>query len=221
MDAVVGLVGDGPEDDEGQGVAVGRLSDGRTLHLGTQALGDGDDAFLCLRAGDKLVAAGHPSDLRVARILRLGGGKGIADQRIVRREGGHVHLGHLAHGITKGGGVHIVIHGVLADHQVADVQLGAQRAGNAGIHQMGHTEQVAQDLRAQGRVDLADAALHHGNRQPLQQPLVKDAPGDFLFCLVSHQAQQGFNFLLHSADDSQFCHVFLLNFGRSLTDLVF
>ena len=98
--------------------------------------------------------------------------------------------------------VKVMIHGVPAHHQVADVQIRAEGACDAGIHQMGHAEAVAQNLCAQSRIDLAHTALHHRDGQPLQNTVMEGASGLLSGLPVFHDAQQGLHLLLHGADDS-------------------
>ena len=95
-----------------------------------------------------------------------------------------------------------MIHGILAYHQVANVQIRTEGSRNAGVHQMGYAKAVAENLGTQGRADLAHAALHHGDRKPLQSTIKKAAAGPFGFPFFLHQAKQGFHFFFHGADDS-------------------
>ena len=114
-------------------------------------------------------------------VLLIRRGKGVGHQRFVGGEGGCIGAGHLTIGVGEGGAVKIVIHHVPADHQIADVQLGAEGTGNAGVDQMGDAVQVAENLGADGGVDLADAAFHDGDGQTLQGAVIEfgtrpDAP---------------------------------------------
>ena len=102
--------------------------------------------------------------------------------------------------------VEVVIHGVLADHQITDVQLLTQGAGNAGVDQMGHTVAVAENLGAEGGIYLAHAAAHHHNAQPFQGSLIKSASGAAGFRFVLHIFQKGFHLQIHGTDDSEFYH---------------
>ena len=79
-----------------------------------------------------------------------------------------------------------MIHGIPADHHIPNVQVIAQRAGNAGVHQAGHVKQVTQNLGAQRRIDLADAALHHRHRQSFQNAIMEDAACNFFFRFLFH-----------------------------------
>ena len=76
-------------------------------------------------------------------------------------EGHHIHAGDLAHLVAEVDTVEIMVHGILAYHQVADVQVSVQGTGDTGVHQVGDAEDAAQDLGAHGGVDLAHAALDH------------------------------------------------------------
>ena len=104
--------------------------------------------------------------------------------------------------------VEVVVHGILAHHQVSDVQLGTEGAGNAGIHQVSYAEGGAEALGAEGGVDLAHTALDNDGGEPLQHPLIKGAAGNFFGCGVFHRGDQGFHLRGHSADDSEFFHRF-------------
>ena len=115
--------------------------------------------------------------------------------------------------------VKIVVHGVPAHHQVADVQLGAQGTGNARIHQMGHAIAVAQNLGAQRRVDLAHAALDDDHAEALQIAFIEGAPSLDPGAFVFQHPQQGLHLLLHSADNAKFCHCVSSCFRFSVMEL--
>ena len=132
--------------------------------------------------------------------------KGKPGQGFVRREGRHVHAGHPSVGVAEMHAVKVVVHGVLAHHQIADVQRRAEGTGNARVHQMGHAEAAAQNLGAQGRVDLAHAALHHHNVHAFQRALAEFAARHRAGCFIVHLAQQDFHFHLHGADNAEFYH---------------
>ena len=140
------------------------MGNGRALHFGTQRLGDGDDMLLLCLFAHKLVAAGHSAQLGMAGIGLLGSDCCQFDQFLIRLKA-HGHTGNLAHGVTKGAAIKIVVHSVPADHQVADIQVSTERTGNSRIHHSRYIKAVAQHLHAQRCVHRADAALddHYGH----------------------------------------------------------
>ena len=128
----------------------------------------------------------------------------------VRRERHHIHPGHLPHGIAEMDAVKIMIHGILTDHQIADVQLRTQGACDAGVQDVSHRKAVAQDLGADRGVDLTDAALHHHHVQPGEPALKKHAPGPFCLFLILHGLQERLHLLGHGTDDTKLFHMLLL-----------
>ena len=200
--AVVRFVGDGAEDDEGNAVAVGRLGDGRALHFRTQSPGVCDDFFLHRRVGHELVAAGDSAHPGVTRIHRLRRRECAAKQRVVGRKRDDIHPRNLAEGIAEMGTVKIMVHGVPAHHQIADIQLRAKRPRNTGVHQMGHAKAVTHDLHAQRRVDFAHAALHENHGKPHQHALVEGAARFLCGGHLLHFGKQCFNLHIHRANNS-------------------
>ena len=96
-----------------------------------------------------------------------------------------------------------MVDGILADDQVTDIQVGAQRAGDAGIDDMGHVVEIDEDLGADGGIDLTHTALHHHRRAALQATLIirracVDSHGDLF-----HFFLQGSHFHIHGADNSK------------------
>ena len=146
----------------------------------------------------------------MAGVHSLGGGEGVGHQGVVRREGYHIHAGYLGIGVAEVDAVKVVVHGVPADHQVCNVQIIAQGAGNAGVHQMGDGKAGAEDLGAQRGIDLAHAALDDDGGQAVQCALVKGASCNFLRSAFGHGFHQSFNLLGHGTDNSEFCHDVLL-----------
>ena len=124
--AVVGLVGDGPQDHKGDGVAVGGLGDGRALHLGTHGPGLFNDKGLLFPVSDELVAAGHPAQLGVARVDGFRRPEGVGHQTLVRGENKGIEPRNLPVGVAEGDAVKIVIHGILTHKQIPNVQVAAQ-----------------------------------------------------------------------------------------------
>ena len=200
--AVVRFVGDGAEDDEGNAVAVSRLGDGRALHFRTQSLGVCHDFFLHRRVGYELVAAGDPAHPGMAGIYRLRRRIGVAEHRVIGGKRNDIHPRNLAEGIAEMDAVKVMVHGVPAHHQIADVQLGAERTGNTGVHQMGHAEAVAEDLHAQRRVDLAHAALHQNHGKSHQHALMEGAACFLCGGHLLHFGKQCLNLHVHGTNNS-------------------
>ena len=142
-DGFVLNMSNGTDDDEGNPIAIGSVGDGCTLHLCANRTGIGDNGVLLFLRADELIAAGHPAQLGVTGIFCFGSGKSRIHQRLICREGDHIHAGHLADGTTPEPQVEIVVDGIPADHQIANVQLRAQGAGDAGIDDVGNMKAVA------------------------------------------------------------------------------
>ena len=99
-----------------------------------------------------------------------------------------------------------MVHGIPAHHQITDVQVGTERAGNAGVDDVGYLKQVAEDLGAHGGIDLAHAALDDDHIQVLQHAFIKDGACLMQLLFVFHQGQQGFDLFLHGTDNAELCH---------------
>ena len=52
-----------------------------------------------------------------------------------------------------------MVHGIPADDQITNVQFCIERAGNAGIDDMGYAIAIAEDLGTEGCIDLAHTTL--------------------------------------------------------------
>ena len=179
------------------------MGDGSTLHLRTDRAGIGNDLFFLLLAADKLVTAGYTAHSGMACIDAFRCGKSMAHQLLIRRERGHIKARYLPDGTAPEPQVKIVVDGILADDQIANVQLRAQRAGNAGIDDVAHTVTTDQDLSAHGSIDFADTTLYHHYGQPLQVAFTKfhaRAGGDGH---VLHIFLQRLDLHRHSANDSK------------------
>ena len=188
-------------------VAPCGVGNGGALHLGADGAGNGDDVLLLLLAADELVAAGNAAGAGMAGVDGLGGGKSIAAQSLVCCIG-QGHAGDLACGIAEDGDVHIVVHSVGGNHHVGDIQFGAQGACDAGVHQMGHAVDAAQDLGAHGGVDLAHAALDDDHIQAFQLAGAELHTGDVGGLQALHLLFQSGDLHIHGADDSKFDHNF-------------
>ena len=118
---------------------------------------------LRIRLGHKLVAGGN----RPAHGARAGVDERplkIVAHALAQREAQPVHRGHKALFVAQCAGIHVVLHGVGANHHVQHMKRPVQRAAHAGVdHHIGMI-QKRHRLRAHGRVHLADSAYrqHHG-----------------------------------------------------------
>ena len=130
-------------------------------------------------------------------------------QFFIGGEGQHIQSGDLSGHIAHRGTVKIVVHGIHADQNIADIQFVTQRARHAGVHQMGHTEYTAHDLGAHSRIDLANTALHNHSIQPFQAAFIELAAGNGLLFLIFQGRHQDLHFHIHGADNSEF-HILLL-----------
>ena len=211
---LVGLVRDGAQDDEGNLVEEGGVGDGGALHFGAEGVEGIHDAALLVRRADELVAADDAS------FVDADPGDGLpADaacrlpQRFIRREVfqpvRRAHLGDDAGFISEDGDIHVVVHGICGDDDVADVDIVVQRAGNAGVDEVRDAEAVDQDLCADRGVDLPDAALDDGDFRIAQPADVKLHSCFFNDFFVSHFFRcQFLDLQIHGADNSDF-HIFL------------
>ena len=149
----------------------------------------------------------------MAGIDGFGCGVGCLHQGAVRCKA-HRHAGHLPRHIAEIGHIHIVIHGIQADHQVADIQGRIQGASDAGVHQMGDPIKIAEHLHAQGGVDLADAALDHCHGLAVQGTFMEGGACMMGGVLIFQKGQESLYLLLHGADNTKLHSRFLLTWDR-------
>ena len=166
---VVGLVRDGADDDERHLILPCDLGDGRALHLAAAALEVLDDPVLRVAVGDELVtaadAADEGADLRVhAAVLLLRG----SDQTIVRVEGHGADARDLTELVAEVRRVHVVLHRILGEDNVSNVDVRVEGSGDTGVDDAVHREAVDQHRCAGASIDLADAGAHHGDILPVQ-----------------------------------------------------
>ena len=169
MSGVVGLVRDGADDDERHLILPCDLGDGRALHLAAAALEVLDDPVLRVAVGDELVTAADATnegaDLRVhAAVLLLRG----SDQTIVRVEGHGADARDLAELVAEVRRVHVVLHRILGEDNVSNVDVGVEGSGDPGVDDAVHSEAVDQHRCAGASIDLADAGAHHSDVLPVQ-----------------------------------------------------
>ena len=199
-----GLVGDRAHHDEGHAVERGRLGDGRALHLAAQAAEGLHYAAAVPLRGDELVAGGHAARQR-ADLGRLGGRR--SERRLaqagVRRELRALPAGDEPGGVAERSHGEVVLHAVGGHHEVADVErAGVQRAGDAGVDEVRAAEAVAEHLRADAGVDLADPALHD-HHVLLAEPAGEEVhAGHGLGLRVRELLAQELDLHVHRADDA-------------------
>ncbi len=63
--------------------------------------------------------------------------------------------------------------GIRGNHDVADIDFGAQRTGNARVNYGVHRKQVCQNLHTDARVDFSDSALYDDNILSVQHALME------------------------------------------------
>ena len=106
------------------------------------------------------------------------------------------------------------------DDNVADIYVVVERAGDAGIDQMGDAEAVDQDLRADRGVDLAYTAFDDDNLRLVQASDVKFHAGFFKGLRRSHLfCSELFDFKIHSADNADFHFCFVTSCAVMLCSL--
>lgn len=72
---------------------------------------------------------------------------------------------------AKSGHIHIMMHAVRRDDDIADVQLRVDRAGYSGEEHLLGPEAINQHLRRDGGIDFADARFADDDMTPCQLPL--------------------------------------------------
>ena len=142
------------------------MSDGAALHLGA-----GTVEILCnfifhLAAGDELVTADHTPGINTNfRVHFLTGGDCLLLHFLICLEETHTQLGDFSQGVAKDGSVYIVIAGIGRHHDVSDVDFCFQGTSHTGVDDVGYLEVIAENLGADGSVDLAHATAddNHGS----------------------------------------------------------
>ena len=98
-------------------------------------------------------------------------------------------------------GVHVVLQQLLRDDHVADLDVVAQAAGNAGEDKFARVELVHQQHRGGGGGDLADARQHQHHRLAVDRALVEIAPRQAHRQPIAQQRQQRAQLVVHRAGD--------------------
>ncbi len=141
------------------------------------------------------------------RIGLLAGLPGQLHHALVRLEFPEAHLGHLTGLVAENRGVHVVVQDVPGYEDVADVQLRVQGARHAGIDHMGHLKHVRQNLHAQRRVHLADAAADDNYGYVAQRALEEVHPGLLYHRFHGHFLLKLFYLQLHRSYDAYLRHI--------------
>ena len=186
------------------------MCDGSTFHLRAEAVEGIHEAVLLLRCADELVAADDPAlkDSDSGDRFSDGPDGGGAQGGISREALEAVRCSHLGNDtglISENGDVHIVVHGILGDHDIADIDVVVKGTGDSGVDQMCDIEAVDQNLSADGGIDFSDAALDDHDIRIAESADVKlhacffhDPGRGHLLC------RQFFDFKIHCTDNADF-----------------
>ena len=186
------------------------MGDGGAFHFRAEAVEGVCDIVLLLRCADELVAADDAAfmDAYSGGGFFAGGDSCCAHGGIRGEVPEAVRCSHLrddAGGVAEDGDVHVVVHGVLGDNDVTDVDAVIKGAGDAGVDQVGDAEDVDQDLGADGRVYFSDTALDDDDVSMAELSDVEFHAGLFSdFCRRHLFSGQFFDFKVHSADNADF-----------------
>ena len=204
----VGLVGNGTQDDKGDFVEVGGVCDGSALHFRAEGMEGIHDVVFLLCGADELVAAHNAASVDADfRDCFLAGFGGCLPQGGIRRKAFEAvrgaHLGDDAGLVAEDSDIHVVVHCIFGDYNVADIDVVVERAGNAGVDQVSDVKAVDQDLRADCSVHLAHTALDDDDVGIVKAPDVELHAGFFNNCIGSHFFRgELFDFKIHSSDNA-------------------
>ena len=94
------------------------------------------------------------------------------------------------------------MHCINGDHDISDIDLFLQRTRDAGIDHMSDPEQIAQDLHAQSRADLADPAADYYCFCPADPAFIKMHSGLLRLFRAVHAPDKTCHFNFHCSDNS-------------------
>lgn len=156
-----GLVRDQPQDNIGDTVQPAGVGDGCAFHLTAVSAGYCLGGIFLSGGGDELISAGDTALIDMAFRCRFAGGCDChLPKEGICREGQKTQTRDLAGMISKDCGVHIMIDGIDGYQNIQHIHPAVQRAGDAGVDDVGRAETGDQKLRTNGSIDLADAGLN-------------------------------------------------------------